>query len=234
MFASHGIIQSINRGVIVTDGLVLHLDAGNAASYPGSGTTWTDLSGNGNNGTLTNGPTYDSGNGGSIVFDGTNDYVDCGTNSILNLNANYSLVIWVKTDTNSNVSLIQRYINSGNFEGYEISFNRLGRTIGELELYSGGNWNGPFGGSINDGNWHFIAVTVNSTTCNYYLDNNSSIQVTVGASTSNPTDNLYIGSTESAQGFFQGNISAVQIYNRALSESEVNQNFNALKSRYGL
>ena len=61
---------------VVEDGLVLALDAGNTKSYPGSGTTWTDLSGNGNNGTLTNGPTYSSSNGGSIVFDGVNDFVD--------------------------------------------------------------------------------------------------------------------------------------------------------------
>ena len=61
---------------IVTDGLVLALDAGNPKSYPGSGTTWTDLSGNGNNGTLTNGPTYSSANGGSIVFDGVDDYAE--------------------------------------------------------------------------------------------------------------------------------------------------------------
>ena len=63
---------------IVEDGLVLALDAGNTKSYPGSGTTWTDLSGKGNNGTLTNGPTFDSGNGGAIFFDGGNDYVTTG------------------------------------------------------------------------------------------------------------------------------------------------------------
>ena len=68
--------MSLSRGPkIVTNGLVLYLDAANKKSYPGSGTTWTDLSGNNNTGTLTNGPTFDSNNGGSIVFDGTNDYV---------------------------------------------------------------------------------------------------------------------------------------------------------------
>ena len=60
----------------ITDGLVLCLDAANRKSYPGSGTTWTDLSGRGNTGTLTNGPTYSSANGGSIVFDGTDDIVN--------------------------------------------------------------------------------------------------------------------------------------------------------------
>ena len=64
---------------IVTDVLVLCLDAANRRSYPGSGNSWLDLSGNGNNGTLTNGPTYSSANGGSLVFDGVDDYVNCGT-----------------------------------------------------------------------------------------------------------------------------------------------------------
>ena len=56
---------------ISTDGLVLNLDAGNAASYPGSGTDWFDLTSEGHDSTLINGPTFDSGDGGSIVFDGT-------------------------------------------------------------------------------------------------------------------------------------------------------------------
>ena len=69
--------MSLNHGgkPIVTDGLVLCLDAANPKSYPGSGTTWTDLSGNGNNGTLVNGVGYNSDNGGSLSFDGVNDYV---------------------------------------------------------------------------------------------------------------------------------------------------------------
>jgi len=81
---------------IITDGLVLCLDAGNPKSYPGSGTTWTDLSGNGNNGTLTNGPTYNSGNLGSLVFDGVNDYVNLGD---LDLPAPFTLSIWFKGNT---------------------------------------------------------------------------------------------------------------------------------------
>ena len=70
-----GARKTNNSKQIVRSGLVLHLDAARPASYPGSGTTWTDLSGQGNNGTLTNGPTYSSANGGSIVLDGTNDDV---------------------------------------------------------------------------------------------------------------------------------------------------------------
>ena len=71
---------------IVTDGLVLCLDAGDRKSYSGSGTTWTDRSGEGNNGTLVNGPTFDSGNGGSIYFDGGNDDCDIESSAVSILN----------------------------------------------------------------------------------------------------------------------------------------------------
>ena len=80
----------------VTSGLVLCLDAGNAKSYPGSGTVWTDLSGNGNTGTLINGPTYNSANGGSIVFDGVNDYANIGVGRGVNqFSGNFAVSVWV-------------------------------------------------------------------------------------------------------------------------------------------
>ena len=83
---------------IVTDGLALCLDAANSKSYPGSGSTWTDLSGNGNNATLTNGPTYSSANGGSIVFDGVNDYVaPTGLTNAL-WQGNWTVSFWVNFD----------------------------------------------------------------------------------------------------------------------------------------
>lgn len=67
----------------VTNGLILSLDAANTRSYPGSGTVWTDLSRSGINGTLTNGPTFNTANGGNIVLDGTDDYVNCSNSSTI-------------------------------------------------------------------------------------------------------------------------------------------------------
>ncbi len=86
---------------IITNGLILELDAANRKSYPGSGTTWTDLSGNGNTGTLTNGPTFSSANGGSIVFDGVDDYVNCGNASSLNFERtnSFSFCFWIYPTT---------------------------------------------------------------------------------------------------------------------------------------
>ena len=81
-------------GNIVKDGLVLDLDAAKKDSYPGTGTAWNDISGNRNNGTLTNGPTFNSSNGGSIVFDGTNDYINTVTATSLGIkSAKASLII---------------------------------------------------------------------------------------------------------------------------------------------
>ena len=219
-------------GSIVTDGLVLHLDAANYKSYPGSGTTWTDLTINNNSGSLINGPTFSFPNGGSIVFNGTNNYVDCGTNSLLNLNQNYSILFWIQTNSSASGAIIQRYLNSGAFPGYAVNINRL-TSIGKIDFYTGGTWYTALGSNINNGLWHFIAITVNSTTCNFYLDNYTT-QISVAASTSNPTDTLFIGSTEGNSVFYSGNISQVQIYNRALSATEVLQNYNGLKSRFGL
>jgi hypothetical protein len=112
---------------IVTDGLVLCLDAANSRSYPGSGTTWFDLSGNGNNGTLANGPTFNANNNGSIVFDGTNDYVEI-TNRNTNLEFQpsqaFTVSTWFKTTTIPTTgSLVANMLASGTFSGYDLWFN---------------------------------------------------------------------------------------------------------------
>jgi hypothetical protein len=86
---------------IVTDGLVLYLDAANPRSYPGSGTTWSDLSRGGNNGVLTNGPTFNSANNGSIVFDGTNDFIQCSNRTTINLGLTIETVIKTTSSTST-------------------------------------------------------------------------------------------------------------------------------------
>ena len=83
---------------IITDGLVLYVDAANTKSYPGSGTVWTDLSPTQITGSLTNGPTFNSANGGSIFFDGTDDIVDLGTNNTLNFTDSFSVSFWMRAN----------------------------------------------------------------------------------------------------------------------------------------
>jgi hypothetical protein len=228
ILSQHGIIQSIKRGGgIVTDGLVLHLDAGNAASYPGSGTTWTDLSGNGNNATLTNGPTFDSANGGSIVFDGTNDYATTSYGPQFN---DFTIIAWYKS---TSLKTFERIID----KEYETG-TWLGRSSSNANTWGGGvrEGNPPYGRyiTLTDGAWHMLASVRQGTTHTIYGDgitNNTSGTVS-SAALSNT--NFTIATVFNNPEIFTGNISVIMIYNRALSASEIEQNFNALKDRYGL
>ena len=108
---------SISRK-LVTDGLILYIDAANSKSYPDSGTTWFDLTSNNNNGVLTNGPTFDSANGGSIVFDGVDDYVKPPAASLFQF-TDFTLASWVKTDIlNTNQYIVDTSNSFSNGFGY--------------------------------------------------------------------------------------------------------------------
>jgi hypothetical protein len=210
-----------NNAPIVTDGLVFYVDAGNDNSYPGSGTTWSDLVG-GNNGTLTNGPTFDSGNGGSIVFDGVNDYVDCGTISNLNNVSSFSFSLWFKSTQNSQYIGIFGEITSPRYT---------------LELHSGvmrwwvNSSTKDTSNTYNDGNWHNFVVTQTGTSYIGYADGVEVINTTQNSITLGVTD-FYIGSWGNLNYTYNGNISNLSIYNKVLSASEVLQNYNALKNRF--
>lgn len=205
---------------IVQDGLLFYLDAGNASSYPGSGTTMTDLSGNGYNGILTNGPTYDSGNGGTIVLDGSNDYINV---TGLDLRRNFSLEIWVKFDIAARTNgLFFQGINDTNQ-----SINvRQETTTTEFSMY-----NNDYGVSFTATSdvWYHYVVTYNHSSP--YTKKIYRNGVLIGASGTQGqyagTGNLLIGST------MDGNMAIVRAYSKILSTSEIEQNFNAQKSRFG-
>ena len=208
---------------IVQDGLVLHLDAGDPASYPGTGTIWTDLSGNGNNGTLTNGPTYSSSNGGSLVFDGVNDFVDISNSFQVSTSQVYSALFWIyKTSTSiNNASMILSGGYGGDVDGI-IIYTEDYLTANDTGIVSGNGsvsaiyYNGisqPEGTNFNLNEWIHIAVT------------GISVNSIDGA-------NHNIGRNNNGTNHFKGNIATTQIYNRALTASEVQQNYNALKGRY--
>jgi hypothetical protein len=227
---------------IVTEGLVLYLDAANTKSYPGSGTTWSDLSRNQNNGTLVNGPTFDSGNGGNIVFDGVNDYVNLGnTLNFSNYNTvGFTISFWVKVNSTiqTNRYLFSKLTNSGVDNQFSVVYGYVANTY---ELYGG------LGGvganqtirtnsqiSVNDTNWHNLTYSVGTTTVGY-LDGiikftNNYPSLTYISSTSNS----YLTTFNAAGFYLNSNISTMQLYNRTLNQQEIQQNYNATKSRYGL
>ena len=223
---------------IVTDGLALCLDAGNRKSYLVSGTAWSDLSGNGNTGTLVNGPTFNSENGGSIVFDGTNDYVSGNTPSGLNLSQPCSVNVWVYFNnfTQANPRIIEVQDSS-----YSIQVLRDG---GSTRLATK---NSNFQGGIDSTTWFIPSTSVwynisavwqpSTSSTTLYL--NGILQSSVGSAgvgIGNQANKYVLGDRSDFIGTTQlaGNISQVSIYNRALSASEVLQNYNATKGRFGL
>ena len=208
---------------IVTSGLVLNLDASNISSYPGSGTTWTDLSGNSNNGTLTNGPTYNSANGGSIIFNGSNNYVSLGNPVSLNV-LNFTIGIWIKANS---------------FTNYQNPIFKGDNTQGQygLIINSSGNWGiQPNSGFITDpistGIWYYFIGTYDGTNITAYRNAIQKAQYSIAQT--NHGSLVTIGADTVNNRYFNGYIGGAQIYNRALSSIEVTQNYNATKTRFGL
>jgi len=222
-----------NGPTISTNGLVLALDAGDRNSYVSGSTTWFDLVGT-NNGTLTNGPTFNTGSGGSIVFDGVDDYVNCGNPTVLQLNQG-TISSWVRTSSpgNSYRAIIAKQNNYGLFTYENI-----------LIAYDWGNSaNRSTGINIADGAWKNVVMTF---TTNTGTPSNNAIVYLNGSAVLTTTikilDNLIElqlasgGRFAGAPGvqFLNGRISLSLIYNRALSAQEVLQNYNATKGRFDL
>jgi hypothetical protein len=215
---------------VITAGLQLYLDAGRPASYSGSGTTWNDLSGNGRNGTLTNGPTYSATNGGSIVFDGTDDFVQC-SGSVTATAATF--VAWIR-----------RNGSQGTYDGI---LSSRGTSVTGMQFYSsdqlGYVWNNAVntytwnsGLTVPDLTWCMIAVSVTSTAATAYLCQSSGITSATNtvSHTSTTIDDIKIGQEEFGGRFFTGNIAIAQLYNTALSVEQVSENFAADRARFGV
>lgn len=222
----------LNHGArIVTDGLVLYLDAANPKSYPGFGTTWKDLSGNGNDGTLVNGVGYDSANNGSLVFDGVDDVVDFH----FQYSSTYSLAVWIRFTgpTGGNRAIVDMGVGISN----SVRFYLQGEKV-KIQHGSGFAENGVF--SSEDVVTNLYAqylVTFSGGQCRLYKNSELDNTGTLG----NPnTDllNIAIGNHPTGNGSGINNLQCdfglLQIYNRALTESEIKQNFNALRGRYGV
>jgi hypothetical protein len=231
---------------IVTSGLVLYLDAGNPASYPGSGTTWFDLSGNGNTGTLVNGVGYSGDNLGSLVFDGVNDRVTTSLN--LNPFDIFSVNVWVYAPTTGQEEFILGTASgNGTERGFYISFYSFPNYGNDIRLacWNGGSFPHPYSVStsaniFNRGGWNYIYYEFNGKTLNsthkIIVNNNYTQTITVQRNFSTHDNNLNIGGVVGTFSVGYGEIrtSNVSIYNRALTAQEIQQNFNALRNRFGI
>ena len=230
---------------IVTDGLVLCLDAANARSYPGTGTTWTDLKG-GNNGTLINmdASNFSPDNGGSLTFDGTNEKVNCGT-FLSDEQSALSICVWFKPHYIPPVStafrLVSRFVGTGNISGRILfdTYGGLGQSSGVrfVATASNGKVYSATAPSVLETKWLFYVGTYSQADSKIKVYKNAQEQAsgnasgTIGAYNYPWTigeDNTTTGDNE----WFDGNLSSVSIYNRALSAGEIRQNYLATKGRY--
>jgi len=217
---------------IVTDGLVLALDAGNAKSYPGSGTTWTDLSGNGNNGSLVNGVGYSGDNGGALSFDGVNDYVTTGK-VLVPRTGQFHIEGWCYLNqTNAFCMFVTQY-NNGTDPGRFLCF--FGND-GVIRMHDGGGVMTGTTPSYSANQWFYVAFQRDSSNlCNIFVNGTKE---TTGATktTTLENTNTIIGSRGSITSgvFYNGRMSNVRIYNKSLTASEIQQNFNATRGRFGI
>jgi hypothetical protein len=230
---------------IVRDSLVLNLDAGDIISYPGSGTTWTNLSGV-NNGTLTNGPTFSGSGGGSLVFDGSNDFIEFG--DVLDLGTNDRTIIsWISLDSSfvSGTILSKARAAAQNYRfAFLVTSEKKIRTFFQG---NGGSDITPDGDDVLLTNTFYMVTTVITRSSNISMYVNTRLQILTGSSTISQWNGLDFQSNNPLRvgtytaddnvtptSLFKGNISQVLMYNKALTASEIEQNYNALKGRYGL
>jgi hypothetical protein len=223
----------------VQDGLVLNLDAGNYISYPRSGTTWTDLTGRGNNGTLTNGPTFSGGTTPSIVFDKSDDRIQVPA---INVGNNFTVGILCRPTTASRQTMIANsytYSNENQTEGF--LFN-IGNNGTDMFISLGRDLFGKVSptGLISGNTWFYTCASYNGTTIKLYFNGvdvggyffGSPINVTYN------TNPLFLGSWNyngtNPYEWFGGNMSVAHLYNRALSPQEIIQNFESIRVNYGI
>jgi hypothetical protein len=222
----------------ITDGLVLCLDAANPKSYPGSGTTWTDLSGRGNTGTLVNGVGYNSGNLGSLSFDGTDDYGILTTNIFRTTLPNFTISVWYKKTVDG--ILFGNHYHNSTWESVWFSTNLFivngapNNTTNRQQL--------SYTATANSSTiWHNL-VAVNNSSSNFMKVFLNGTEYATKSATVVPWDSTVpptIGAqrniaTGGVLGPLTGNVPNIQVYNRALTAAEISQNFNATRSRFSI
>ena len=220
---------------IVKDGLVLNVDAGSRLSYSGSGTTWSDISGNGNNGTLQNGPTYSSANSGSIVFDGTNDYVDLGAFFTYQT---FTISIWVYPGATQNQYADIFDNNHTGTRNFVLQQNNL-----TTNQYSFGvsDASGSISGSdainLTANVWTHLSFTFSPTSRVIAYVNgtfHSQGALAGGRNILYQSQFLRLCAWGGGARIWNGRISNFSVYTRALSAAEVSQNYNALRGRFSV
>lgn len=222
---------------VVTDGLVLALDAANVKSYPRSGSSWFDLTQINAAANFSNGITYGTTNNGTLIFNGTNQYGSITHNSILSFGSSgFTCDLFIKTTLTSAASrrLTQKGVGGPNDLEYLFAVN----TTGNLTASTSTTGSSQTAAStstvqVKDNAWTHVALVKSGTSANFYKDGILGFTGTVDASPIQLSGPQYIGGAGAAA-YFSGEMASLKIYNRALSDVEVLQNFNATRGRFGI
>lgn len=212
---------------IITDGLVLNLDSGNSASYPGSGSVWLDLSGNGNNAFLTNNVLYSSLNGGNLFFDGMNGSAYMNNSNVFDASTHFSISFFVKYLFDSPTDfpcLMSKGLGISNSWQIFI-YNQYPAVFFKI---NGFQISAPY---PTDGLFHNITITKNDVYVNIYIDSIFKTSYLIGQNTSNT--NYFIIGTDGGNSF-KGYINSILIYDKTLSQPDITQNFNVTRLRYSI
>ena len=210
------------------------MDAGFVTSYPRSGTTWSDLSGNGNDVTLTNGPSFNTNDGGSVVFDGTNDYARNDTPTLPTGNVSITICAWIYVLSGyGQWQGIAGWGNAGVFSNSALLDMNQGRLAFSTWGYPGAEdvistYNVPLN------TWKYVVGSISDRNIKLYADSTNVLDSSITSTPSVTSTKLRLATTDYPGRLLNVRISSVQIYNRVLSQTEITQNYNAQKGRFGL
>ena len=233
------ILQNYYGSPIITDGLIFAVDANNIVSYPKSGTSWYNLTGSISNGTLTNGPTFDQSNGGSIVFDGVDDYVILpSTLDSLNGTEEASLQMWIKLNSASNDVATTGLIQLSNYNNGNGNLYFYGNGYTYLDIFRTDRVSQVITNStVDPTQWHMLTVTTTPGTNGWKVYWNDILKYqTTGQPTVSVNSTIQggftLGRNNNNNRKIWGNIASTRIYNRALTAAEVQQNYQAEQYRF--
>jgi len=220
---------------IITNGLLLLLDPGNTRSYPGSGTTWNDLSGNSRNATIYNSPTLNSSNGGTFDLNSSNQYVDISSFANFNFGSSITVGFWHYNSTTNAAKyrgvVCNVYSSGTGFDfryGSEDSGTRLYAIIRtSITSYS-------VTATANLDTWGYYCMTYNGSTLQIYKNGIAGSSTAASGSLGSVNDNVDIGRNANSAEYLNGRLSNVHIYSAAMTAVQVSQNFNALRGRFGI
>ena len=241
IISSTSITGSTFSNSIITDGLILHLDAGNKNSYSGSGATWTDLTGNGYNATLINSVGYSSNSGGMLTFNGSTQVAQVNVNSFVRSNTSYTFSTFFYLTTSNGGApfcLMTTPNDSNNTDGFWQHLNltnwlwRTEDSSGE----NGGNAEAPTG--FVSSTYYHLTVVVTTNSIKFYRNGNLISIISTTFSWANVrNDNtayVFIGKGYEDDYYMTGNVGNFLMYNRVLNNAEILANYYGQKSRFGL